>query len=237
MGCLAGHQISRPKPYAQRGVRACHDRSNRQSGVTAALATAQDAGSISEAERLSRHLTMGANEPAAPARLLQVGGAGGVVGKKSLKLWKRLWEPKIATLVNIHEHGRTLALVAVGHNRIGKLRTFARLADRRKRQRSATSIPRISTPRRPVSPTGVAPCQVSRCVARCSASASIRRTANFRLSKSRPLATVVSRDSHRSCAEGRLDETSASNKSLGVVSSAAQIRTSVWKSGWRAPRT
>jgi len=62
---------------------------------------------------------MGANEPAAPARLLQVGGAGGVVGKKSLKLWKRLWEPKIATLVNIDEHARTLALVAVGYNRIG----------------------------------------------------------------------------------------------------------------------
>ena len=64
---------------------------------------------------------MGANEPAAPARLLQVGGAGGVVGKKSLKLWKRLWEPKIATLVNIDEHARTLALVAVGYNRIGKI--------------------------------------------------------------------------------------------------------------------
>ena len=64
---------------------------------------------------------MGANEPAAPARLLQVGGAGGVVGKKSLKLWKRLWEPKIATLVNIDEHARTLALVAVGYNRIGKV--------------------------------------------------------------------------------------------------------------------
>jgi hypothetical protein len=29
-------------------------------------------------------------------------------------------EPKIATLVNVHEHGRTLALVAVGYNRIGK---------------------------------------------------------------------------------------------------------------------
>ena len=66
---------------------------------------------------------MGANEPAAPARLLQVGGAGGVVGKKSLKLWKRLWEPKIATLVNIDEHARTLALVAVGYNRIGKVQT------------------------------------------------------------------------------------------------------------------
>src|SRR5215468_996257 len=63
---------------------------------------------------------MGANEPPAPASLLQVGGAGRVVGKKSLKSWERLWEPKIATLVNVHEHGRTLALVAVGCNRIGK---------------------------------------------------------------------------------------------------------------------
>jgi hypothetical protein len=63
---------------------------------------------------------MGANEPAAPASLLQVGGTGRVVGKKSLKLWERLWEPKIATLMNVHEHGRTLALVAVGYNRIGK---------------------------------------------------------------------------------------------------------------------
>src|SRR6202050_3721366 len=121
--------MGRPKPYAQRRVRACHDGSNRQSGVTAALAAAQDAGSISEAERLSRHLTMGANEPAAPASLLQVGGAGRVVGKKSLKLWERLWEPKIATLVNVHEHGRTLALVAMGYNRIGKERSII-LADK-----------------------------------------------------------------------------------------------------------
>ena len=120
-GCLAGHQIGRPKPYAQRRVQARHDRSHRQSGVTAALAAAQDARTICEAERLSRRLTMGANKPVAPASLLQVGGAGRVVGKKSLELWERLWEPKIATLVNVHEHGRTLPLVAVGDNRIGKV--------------------------------------------------------------------------------------------------------------------
>ena len=83
-GCLAGHQIGRPKPYAQRRVRARHDRSHRQSGVTAALAAAQDARTICEAERLSRRLTMGANKPVAPASLLQVGGAGRVVGKKRL---------------------------------------------------------------------------------------------------------------------------------------------------------
>ena len=66
---------------------------------------------------------MGANKPVAPASLLQVGGAGRVVGKKSLELWERLWEAKIATLVNVHEHGRTLPLVAVGDNRIGKERS------------------------------------------------------------------------------------------------------------------
>ena len=35
-----------------------------------------------------------------------------------------MWEPKIATKVNVHEHGRTLALVAVGYNRIGKVSTY-----------------------------------------------------------------------------------------------------------------
>jgi hypothetical protein len=55
---------------------------------------------------------MGANEPAAPASLLQVGGAGRVVGKKSLKLWERLWEPKIATLVNVHERRSLVRPVA-----------------------------------------------------------------------------------------------------------------------------
>ena len=64
---------------------------------------------------------MGANEPVAPASLLQVAGTGRIVREKSLELWQRLWEPKIATLVNVHEHGRTLPLVAVGDNRIGKV--------------------------------------------------------------------------------------------------------------------
>ena len=123
-GCLAGHQLGRLKPYAQRRVRARHDRSHRQSGVTAALAAAQDARTICEAERLSRRLTR-ANKPVAPASLLQVGGAGRVVGKKSLELWERFVEPEIATLVNVHEHGRTLPLVAVGDNRIGKLINLA----------------------------------------------------------------------------------------------------------------
>ena len=98
----------------------CHAEKFR-SAIFARILTAVHTRTICEAERLSRRLTMGANKPVAPASLLQVGGAGRVVGKKSLELWERLWEPKIATLVNVHEHGRTLPLVAVGDNRIGKL--------------------------------------------------------------------------------------------------------------------
>jgi hypothetical protein len=54
-----------------------------------------------------------------PADLFQLGGARRVVRKKALKLWERLRELKIGALENVHEHGRTLALVAVGDNRIG----------------------------------------------------------------------------------------------------------------------
>ena len=85
---------------------------------------------------------MGANKPVAPASLLQVGGAGRVVGKKSLELWERLWEPKIATLVNVHEHGRTLPLVAVGDNRIGKIHPNVAGLYRRKVERLAEALQR-----------------------------------------------------------------------------------------------
>jgi hypothetical protein len=62
---------------------------------------------------------MAADKPAVPAGLLQVSGAGCVVREQALKLWERLWELKISVLMNVHEHGRTLELVAVGDNRIG----------------------------------------------------------------------------------------------------------------------
>ena len=68
-GGLAGDQIGGPEPYAQRRVTAFHDRADRQSGLTAALAAAQDARAGCNAERLSGHLTMGADEAVAPAGL------------------------------------------------------------------------------------------------------------------------------------------------------------------------
>ncbi|MFZ1886102.1 MAG: hypothetical protein WAU53_21480, partial [Rhodoplanes sp.] len=64
------------------------------------------------------------------------------VREKSLELWQRLWEPKIATLVNVHEHGRTLPLVAVGDNRIGKVRTWAN----NQRDRGSCRVPDASRP-------------------------------------------------------------------------------------------
>src|SRR5437763_2403741 len=78
-------------------------------------------GRLAKTERLSRCLTMAADKPAVPAGLLQVSGAGCVVREQALKLWERRWEPKISVLMNVHQHGRILELVAVGNNRIGIL--------------------------------------------------------------------------------------------------------------------
>ena len=122
-GCLAGHQIGRPKPYAQRRVRARHDRSTVNPVSRRHLRQRKTPGRFAKRNG-SPPPDNGGKQTVAPASLLQVGGAGRVVGKKSLELWERLWEPKIATLVNVHEHGRTLPLVAVGDNRIGKDRGF-----------------------------------------------------------------------------------------------------------------
>jgi NADH dehydrogenase FAD-containing subunit len=72
---------------------------------------------------------MAADKPIAPAGLFQVSGAGSVVWEKALELWERLWELKISVLMNVHEHSRTLALVAVGDNRIGMVGPFLRVAD------------------------------------------------------------------------------------------------------------
>src|SRR5205085_8087488 len=81
---------------------------------------------IGKTERLSRCLTMAADKPAVPAGLLQVSGAGCVVREQALKLWQRRWEPKISVLMNVHEHGRILELVAVGNNRIGIAARFTK---------------------------------------------------------------------------------------------------------------
>ena len=90
--------------------------------VSAALATAQNARTASEAERLSRRLAVRADKPAIPPRLFQVGGAGRVIGKKPLEFGQRLRKRKLVALKDVQDdHGKILALVVVGVNRIGTI--------------------------------------------------------------------------------------------------------------------
>ena len=79
-------------------------------------------GRFAKAERLSRRLTMGANrtrrssEPS-PGSRHRPHRQGKVAGTLAA-IWAT---DEIAAPVNVHEHGRTLPLVAVGDNRIGKV--------------------------------------------------------------------------------------------------------------------
>ena len=84
-GRLAGHQIGSPKPHAQRRMGPLHHRACRQTGVAATRAAAHDATSIGEAKRVAHRAALGADEPIAPPRLLQVGGASRVIREKPLE--------------------------------------------------------------------------------------------------------------------------------------------------------
>ena len=52
----------------------------------AALAAAQDARAVFKVERLSRRAAVRAGKAVSPAGFLQVGGAGRIIGEKSLEL-------------------------------------------------------------------------------------------------------------------------------------------------------
>ena len=79
-------QISGPEPDVQRSVATLHHCSHRQPGVLAALAAAQDARAVFKVERLSRRAAVRAGKAVSPAGFLQVGGAGRIIGEKSLEL-------------------------------------------------------------------------------------------------------------------------------------------------------
>ena len=85
-GRLTGDQISGPEPDVQRSVATLHHCSHRQPGVLAALAAAQDARAVFKVERLSRRAAVRAGKAVSPAGFLQVGGAGRIIGEKSLEL-------------------------------------------------------------------------------------------------------------------------------------------------------
>ena len=79
-GRLAGDQISRPKPCAQRHMAAFHDGANRQARIVAALATAQDTGTSGDAEGIACGMAMRTDEAVA------TWGSHNALGKK-LHYW------------------------------------------------------------------------------------------------------------------------------------------------------
>jgi hypothetical protein len=79
-GRLAGDQIVRPEPHAQRRVRALHDRSCRQSDAATALAAPQDPGPIGKTKRVSGARQWGQTNPLRHRAFSRLGGACCFVG-------------------------------------------------------------------------------------------------------------------------------------------------------------
>ncbi len=127
---LAGDHIGSPKPRAQRRVAALHDRADGQSRLAAASATGQDARPRGDAERFTHDAAVRAGEPVTPASFFQVGGAGRIVGEKSLKLRERSREWQVGSVENVHgslSASRTQSiLVGVCVKRIGTIECIGR---------------------------------------------------------------------------------------------------------------
>ena len=99
---LAGNQISRPEPYAERRVAALHHGANQKTGLAAAGSPRQDAGPRGDAERLRDNTAVRAGEAALPARLFKISGARLVVREKPLELRERFRERKVGAVENVH---------------------------------------------------------------------------------------------------------------------------------------
>ena len=103
-GRLAGDQIGRPEPHAQRRVRALHDGPGRQPRLTPAFAAGQDARARGDAERFADFPTMGADETLGPSGLFKIAGTGRVVREKPLELGEGFRKGKLGALENVHRH-------------------------------------------------------------------------------------------------------------------------------------
>ena len=105
---LAGNQISRPEPNAQRRMAALHHGSHGQSRVATAMAASQNAGTIFK--RFPNRPAVRADEPLAPTGLFQVGGTGRIIRKKPLELGERFREWQIGAGENVHGQRAVSAL-------------------------------------------------------------------------------------------------------------------------------
>lgn len=81
---------------------ALHDGPGHQADIFATGTAAQNAGTRLEAEWLADNATPWAGESAAPAGPFQVGGAGRIVGKNTLKVRQRLRERQVFKGQDIH---------------------------------------------------------------------------------------------------------------------------------------
>ena len=86
-GRLTGDQISGPEPDVQRSVATLHHCSHRQPGVLAApCGQRRTPGRFSKWNGSPRRAAVRAGKAVSPAGFLQVGGAGRIIGEKSLEL-------------------------------------------------------------------------------------------------------------------------------------------------------
>ena len=81
---------------------AFHDGANRQARIAAALAAAQDTGPSGDAEGLAYGMAMRTDKPLAPSSFFQVGSTRRFIGKKLLKILKRLRKGQVVTLKDVH---------------------------------------------------------------------------------------------------------------------------------------
>ena len=125
-GRLTGDQVSRPEPYRERRVRALHDCAGGKTGVAAARAASENAGTIGKAIRLIGHAAVTAHEPVAPAGVFKIGSASRLIWKKALEFRQRARERQITPLKHVDSHGcssvmqmlNILPVVGLGDNRI-----------------------------------------------------------------------------------------------------------------------
>src|ERR1019366_8705934 len=83
---------------------ALHHRTDGQAGILSTGPATQNARAVLEAERITQHATMRADETVRPAGPLQIGGAGRIVRKKPQEPRKRFRKPKVGSVENVHGH-------------------------------------------------------------------------------------------------------------------------------------
>ena len=100
--CLAGDEISGPKPDAERRMAALHDRAGQEAGLASTRTAFENTGSGDNAEGFANQTAMRANKAVRPPGAPKIVGARSVIRKQLLKFAERLGERQIAALEDVH---------------------------------------------------------------------------------------------------------------------------------------